>query len=69
MHGAHPVWLVSVQKSSLSEPPESTLIALLGEEQGWLLSRNLLVNVQRPHSSSIHVVPQLHTRAVAWRCV
>lgn len=67
--GAHPVRPITVQRTGLSEPPETTLIAHLREEQGRHLVCSLLVNVQRPHSSSIHEVPQLHTRAFAWRCL
>lgn len=69
MLGAHPVWSIMKEKSSLSKPPELTLIAHLREEQGWCLVCNLLVYVQRSHSSSIHVVPQLHTGPFAWRCL
>lgn len=69
MVGAHPVWPILKEKSSLSKPPELTLIAHLREEQGRCLACSLLVDVQRPHSSSIHVVPQLHTGAFAWRCL
>lgn len=64
---SHPVRLNLRQKCSLSKPPQPTLVSCLGEDERLLPIFTELVNVQRPNSFAIHVVPQLHTSSFAWR--
>lgn len=61
----HPVRLNPGQKGGLSKPPEPTLVSCLREDQSSLPFFTLLVDVQQPRSSAVHVVPKLQASSFA----